>query len=405
MPTLLELKEQRAAAVAAANEYLTRSKAGDEMSGEDEAAWEKAISDVDRLDAELRAARTEGALTRSFDEIDRNTVVIDRDGNPGGSKDQYAAAFGKYLRSGVAALDADERALMAQNFRAQSTTTTAGGYTVPEGFWAKVTETLKYYGGIRQSGATVITTESGATLPWPTADDTGQVGAILGENVQIGAQDVTFGTKSLGAFMYTSKLILVSLQLLQDTGVDLEGFLARQMGNRLGRIQNTHFTTGTGTVEPNGVVPGASLGGTAAGTTAIIYEDLVDLVHSLDPAYRALEPRFMMHDSVLKVIRKLKTTDGLPLFQASPASGLEPTILGYPYVVNNDMTSTVGSAQKTILFGDFASAYVIREVAGGQVLRLDERYADYLQVGYFAFNRTDGIVQDSSAVKYLIQKS
>lgn len=405
MPTILELREQRAAAVAAANEFLTRSKAGETMSGEDEAAWEKAISDVDRLDAELRSVRTESALTKSFEEIDERTVVLDRDGNPGGSRDAYGVAFSKYLRSGVNGLDADERALMAQNFRAQSTTTTAGGYTVPEGFWAKVTETLKYYGGVRQSGATVITTESGATLPWPTADDTGQTGAILSENTQIGAQDVTFGTKSLGAYMYTSKLILVSFQLLQDTGVDLEGFLARQMGNRLGRIQNTHFTTGTGTVEPSGVVTGASLGGTAAGTTAIIYEDLVDLVHSVDPAYRALSPRFMMHDSVLKVIRKLKTTDGLPLFQASPASGLEPTILGYPYVVNNDMTSTVGSAQKTILFGDFASAYVIREVSGGQVLRLDERYADYLQVGYFAFNRTDGVTQDASAVKYLIQKS
>jgi HK97 family phage major capsid protein len=403
MPTIIELKEQRAAAVAAANEYLTRSKAGEDMSGEDEAAWEKAIADVDRLDAELRAARTEGALTRSFDEIDRNTVVVDRDGNPGGSKDQYAEAFGKYLRSGVNGLDADERALMAQNFRAQSTTTTAGGYTVPEGFWAKVTETLKYSGGIRQTGATVITTESGVTLPWPTADDTSQVGAILSENTQIGAQDVTFGTKSLGAYTYTSKLILVSYQLLQDTGVDLEGFLARRMGNRLGRIQNTHFTTGTGTVQPSGAVTGASLGGTAAGTTAIIYEDLVDLVHSVDPAYRALNPRFMMNDSVLKVIRKLKTTDGWPLFQASPSSGLEPTILGYPYVVNNDMASSVATTAKTVLFGDFASAYVVREVAGGQVLRLDERYADYLQVGYFAFNRVDGVTQDASAVKYLIQ--
>lgn len=403
MPTIIELKEQRAAAVAAANEYLTRSKAGDEMSGEDEAAWEKAIGDVDRLDAELRTARTEGALTRSFDDIDERTVVLDRDGRPGASVDQYRSAFGKYLRGGLQALEADERDLMAQNFRAQSTTTTAGGYTVPEGFWAKVTETLKYYGGVRQAGVEVITTDSGAALPWPTADDTSQTGAILGENVQIGTQDVTFGTKNLGSFMYTSKLILVSYQLLQDTGIDLEGFLARQMGTRLGRIQNTHFTTGTGTVQPSGVVTGASLGGTAAATASVSYEDLVDLVHSVDPAYRTLDPAFMMHDGVLKVIRKLKTQDGLPLFQASPASGLEPTILGYRYVTNNDMASSVATTNKTVLFGDFRSAYVVRDVNGGQVVRLDERYADYLQVGYFAYSRHDGVTQDSGAVKYLIQ--
>lgn len=408
MATLLELREKRAAAAAQAKEYLTRADAGEELSGEDTEAWERALADVDRLGDEInRRERSEG-LDTAFREIDERTIPVDPNGDPTGG-DRYRDVFGKWVRYGTDRLDTEERQLLHANFvenRAQAAgDAQLGGYTVPEGFWAKVTETMKWYGGVRQSGVEVLTTDSGNKIPWPTNDDTSAEGEILDENTQLNPGTIAFGQKQLGAFMYTSKLILASYQFLQDTGIDAEGFIARKIGDRLGRVLNKHFTVGTGTVQPEGLVSGASLGGTAAATTAVGFDDLVNLVHSVDVAYRTAPGSvgFMMHDLVLANVRKLKDQENRPLWNVSVAAGQPDTLLGYPIFVNNDMDSSVATTKKTVLFGNFRAAYVIRDVSGGTLLRLTERYADFLQVGFFGFGRHDGVVQDSAAVKYLVQ--
>jgi HK97 family phage major capsid protein len=106
---------------------------------------------------------------------------------------------------------------------------------------------------------------------------------------------------------------------------------------------------------------------------------------------------------VLKEIRKLVDDNKRPLWEPSLQAGVPSTLLGHPVVVNNDMDSSVATTKKTVVFGDLRAAYVWRTVAGGQLVRLDERYADYLQVGFFAFGRADGVVQDAGAAKYLLQ--
>lgn len=417
MATSRELREKRANIWAQAQEFNERHKAGETMSAEDEASWTRALNEVDELGTQIENRERGEALDKRFNEVDSQTRAITPDGKlgDGGTIDSYRDAFNKYLRYGMGRLEVEERNLLAANFEAETRaqgvgTGSAGGYTVPQGFWAKVTETQKYYGGVIAAGSEVINTDSGQTLPWPTCDDTSNSGAILAENNQISAQDLTFGQKQLAAYTYTSKLILVSLQFLQDTGIDAEGFIARKIGERLGRIYNTHGTTGTGSSQPQGVVTGATTGKTTASGTAITYNEIVDLVHSLDVAYRNGPggAKFMLHDLILAYVRKIRDDSGgsglgRPIWEPSVQVGMPDSLLGYGVVINNDMDSTVATTKKTVAFGNYGAGYVWRQVNGGQLMRLEERYADYLQVGFFGFGRADGLVQDSSAVKLLVQ--
>ncbi len=329
--------------------------------------------------------------------------ILSHAGDP--SEDSARTEFRAYLRTG------DEVELRA----AGTATGAAGGYTVPEGFRNTVTESMVAFGGIRRL-AEVITTDTGATLPWPTNDDTANAGAILTENTADTEQDVTFGQKSLGSYMYTSKMVRASMQLLQDGGFDIEGWLARQLGQRIARAQAAHWVTGTGTAQPQGLLTGSTTGKTAAATTAIIYDELVDLVHSIDLAYReggeisdgnAADPSvaWVMADSTFAYLRKIRDDSGgagigRPLIDPDVRGGLPTTLLGYRIVVDNSMPA-IAAAASPILFGNIRAGYVIRDVGTTEVLRLTERYGEYLQVGFLGYQRSDGLVQDASAVKKL----
>ncbi len=162
---------------------------------------------------------------------------------------------------------------------------TEGGYTVPEGFVNNLEIALKQYGGIRDV-ADVMRTMSGNDLPWPTVNDTTVKGSILGENVAITASDTTFGAVVFHAYKYTSGLVLVPVELMEDSAFNLADTLGNLLGIRIGRIQADHFTTGTGAAQPTGIITGATSGVTAASSSAIAADDLYTLKHSVDPAYR-----------------------------------------------------------------------------------------------------------------------
>lgn len=382
-----------------------------ELTAEERSKWDAADAELTGLTGDIERAERASKLDAEFRKIDDQRVVVTPDGERANGQEtgKYERAFAGWLRHGMERLDAEQRDLLQANFRAQAVGTgSAGGYTVPQGFWAKVTETMKYFGGMLDV-AEVIDTTTGEALPWPTNDDTSNTGALLAENTQISEQDLTFGQKNLGAYTYTSKLIRVSLQLLRDTGIDVESFIARKVGQRLGRIYNTHLTTGTGSSQPQGVITGASTGKTTAGATAITYDELVDLIHSVDVAYRSAgNCRFMFNDLVAAYVRKIRDDSGgsglgRPIWEPNVQVGQPSLLLGYPVSINNDMDSTVAATKKTMLFGDIRSMYVARRVGAGQVMRLTERYADYLQVGFFGFGDLDGLVQDASAAKLLVQ--
>jgi HK97 family phage major capsid protein len=205
----------------------------------------------------------------------------------------------------------------------------------------------------------------------------------------------------MNAHTYTSKLVLVANQLLQDSAFNLESFLAQKLGTRIARITNLHFTTGDGASKPTGVITAATMGqtGTTGETTSIIFDDLIELEHSVDPAYRS-NARFMMNDQTLKIIKKLKDSQNRPLWLPGYAMKEPDTINGYGYEINQQMAIPAANA-KSIAFGDFKN-YFIRRVAGVQVLRLVERYADFNQTGFLAFQRYDGQLVDAGThpIKY-----
>ena len=276
-------------------------------------------------------------------------------------------------------------------YRAQSVGTPgAGGFTVPNEMMRALEVALLTYGGMRRA-ATVIRTSTGAALPIPTVNDTTQTGVILNENTQVTNQDIAFSQLVLGAFKYSSKQVLVSVELMQDSSVNVGAMLGELLGIRIGRITNTHFTTGVGTTTPFGIVTQAAVGFTAANATSQVttwtYPSIVELEHSVDPAYR-LNASFMMADSSLKKTKQLVDSQGRPLWMPSLAAGVPDTLLGYPVVINQDM-APMGVSAKSVLFGDL-SKYLIRDVLGVTLLRLEERYADYHQIAFLAFARMDG---------------
>jgi HK97 family phage major capsid protein len=240
----------------------------------------------------------------------------------------------------------------------------------------------------------VIRTAEGNALPWPTVDDTSNTGAILAENTSISTSvDPTFGTITFGAYKYSSKPVLVPNELLQDSSFDLASYIASALGQRLGRIQNTHFTTGDNSSKPNGLVTASGLGNTAATATAITMDELIVTQHALDIAYRQ-GAAWMMNDAVASYLRRLKGGDGQYLWQPSVVAGRPDMLLGSPTWINNDMASGISGTNKTLVYGDF-SKYMIRDAGSVRLVRMNERYADTDQVGFVAFLRSDADLLDA----------
>lgn len=289
-----------------------------------------------------------------------------------------------------------------KEFRDMSLTVGAGGFTVPQGFVSALEMALLQFGGVRQV-ADILRTAGGSDLPWPTMNDSANKGAILAEATTFSTSvDPTFASVVFKAFKYSSKPIIVSSELLQDSAFDLAAQIGGWLGTRIGRIQNDHFTTGAGTTLPKGLTVAGVVGKTAASTTVFTDVEVIDLHHSIDPAYRP-NAQWMFHDAVLAFIRKLKdVTSGQYLWQPGMQAGVPDRLLGYPYVINQSMSSAFTTGQKLILFGDFMK-YKVRDVADVRLLRLDELFAQTDQVGFVAFMRTDGNLLDAGTkpVKWL----
>jgi HK97 family phage major capsid protein len=281
-----------------------------------------------------------------------------------------------------------------------TTTTTEGGFTVPSEIASMVIDKLKAYGGMREV-ATVLTTATGVAMNWPTSDGTADVGAIVGQNAAVNAADITFGTIGLNPFYYTSNKIALPLELIQDSAIDVVGYVVDRLATRIARIQNTHFTTGAGTTLPDGIVPKAVVGkaGITGQTLTVIYDDLVDLKHSVNRAYRG-NAKFMMNDLSVAIVSKLKDTTGRPVWVPSVTAGAPDTLCGHAVQINDDMAVMAANA-KSIVFGDL-SKYTIRDVAGTTTLRRfdDSAFALNNQVGFCGWTRSGGNLLDTAAVRH-----
>ena len=274
--------------------------------------------------------------------------------------------------------------------RAMSTSATAGGDTIPQTLIRNIEVAMLDFGGMRDAGCNILRTEAGEQIDIPTSDDTGNAGALLAENTQVSEQDIATAAKAMNAYKYTSKLVRVSNELIADAAVDIPAFVGEMLGIRVGRIVNQHLTTGTGSSQPNGVVTAGTIAATTASPTTVKSDELITLMHSVDPAYRRERSvGWMFSDQTLKVLKQLKDGDGRPLWQSGLQTREPDSLLGFGYTINQDVAD-IASAAKAILFGAFRY-YWIRDVTGVVLRQLEERYADYDQVGFVMFSRRGGL--------------
>lgn len=275
-------------------------------------------------------------------------------------------------------------------------TNNVGGFTVPTDFRAELMVALKEFGGMRRA-ARIINTDNGRNLQWPRSDDTGNTAKLLAEATAPSTSTaVPFGQVTLEAHKYRVGPIKISREIIEDSAFDIESIVRDAMTTRFGRATNAHYTTRSSTeaTGPHGIV-NDSTGAVkiTAGSTNLTPDSLLDLLHSVDPAYR-MSAAFMFNDGTLKTIRKLRETStgganiGAFLWQPSMRVGEPDTLFGHPIIINQDLSTVGSSGDKHLWFGDF-SYYIIRDVSEA-TLRLTERYADEDVIALYAFMRTDG---------------
>mgnify|MGYP003649168191 CR=1 FL=1 len=423
MATIKELREQAAKTLTEARSMLDsiNDKSTKEQRTEAEQSVDKALSEASDIEAradrmgkleaaEKRAEEARDAEERSARESKRPFVEAG-EARTGGDMD-YRTAFHAYLRAEgqMGAMDSEARAALALGHnnleqRAQTTANTAGGYTVPTELMNILIKSMAAWGPMySEDVATVLTTNGGGQITMPTVNDTASTAVAHTEGTPLvddGGKDVTFGQKVLEAFAYDTEWLRVSKELADDSIMAMEQVLGDLLGERLGRIANLQLTTGSGSSAPNGIVTASTLGNTAVGTAALTADEIIDLIHSIDPAYRmGPKVQFMFNDSTLAAIRKLKDGDGNYLWQMGNVQQGQPgSLLGYSYRVNQAMDG-LAAAKKVMLFGDFGKYYV-RKVGAPLIGALQDKdfWPGFGVAGYVRF---DGELADTAAVKHLI---
>jgi HK97 family phage major capsid protein len=313
--------------------------------------------------------------------------------------DYQERAFEHYLRTGQPNHDLIE-------FRAQSTSDTAGGYLVPSTFLSRMVEVRKAFGGVA-SVATIMPTATGEPIEFPSLDDTSNSAVIASEGSAPGSggADLTFGTVTLGAYRYTTSgasnaPLKVSVELLQDSAFDIQALLTRVLGTRLARAQAADWAVGSGTNKPDGICIStltADVKQTTSGT--FTYAQLVSMEDALDPAYLQ-NAQFIMNGNSWSKLRALVDSAGRPLVIENAQSGIggpaPKQLLGYPVLIDNSFPDAADDTP-FMIFGDVAESYIIRRV-GSPVVVVDP-YSNIAngQYAFTAWERADGTVQNRKA--------
>lgn len=421
------IREDRAKAFNTMTEVMEIMDAKGDLTVDERTKFDNAQTDLERLDGDLsRLAKFR--KTDTLKDADAASRDLSRDERDNG--DHYEKTFTKWFTRGKDALTAEElNELRSAEYDAgQSTTTTAGGFMIPQGFWANLQIAMKAYGGL-QGLCQEVKTATGNVMPWPTQNPTGVVGAYVAEAAGVGFQDYTFGQGILNAYAITSGVTLVSEQLAQDSAFDVDSFLTDRHGEAIGRKVAAELWTGTGSAAMTGLKPSilafshVDSGGyvqpansetvntlsfpAAASPTAtlagglISMNSVIQLAKAVDVAYRQSgRGTYVMNDATETNLRSLTDGFGHPLWEPSLQNGAPDKLNGYGVVIDNNVEN-VGTSANTaggLYFGDFKSAMVVRLVDNAGAKRLVERYADALQVGYLSYIRIDSEPNDLRAV-------
>lgn len=275
------------------------------------------------------------------------------------------------------------------------------GFTIAPNFNAGIESAMLYYGPMLQV-AEIIRTSTGADLPFMTDNETTKTGSYVGENTAITtAEDIDTALTVMKSFKATTNAILVPYELLRDTSINLNAYISSKLGERLGRFLNTQATTGA--VKARGIVTRATTGKTTASSTAIAFDEIYDLKHSVDRSYRT-GASWMFHDSICLAIRKLKDGSGNYLWSNGTQAGEPDRLDGDPIFINNDMASSIATTNTTMLYGQF-ERFKIRLIQELRLTMTDQRYWEYDQTAFAAYMDfdTDLIDAGTNPVKKMVQ--
>ena len=407
---------------------------GEKLTVEERTEFDNRNQAITDLEADIRSAEQAEELAAKFRD---ERSIPEAPANTGEVREE---AFRSYLRTG--AVSPELRAMGEGTLNPASAT--GAGYLVPPGWFQRLQVALKVYGGMARDFEQ-LETESGQSLQWATTDPTSIVGQLVGgqtsppantasssgsgnENTQIQDVDYTFGQGTLSAYMYTSGVQKVSMQLANDSAFDIDAFVNARVAESLGRAQANSVVNGTGSSQPLGIYPALSGKGAVAvgdggsggvfqltGSANVVLDGadavtevaantlapstLRSMIACVDPAYRALGAKFYMSDAQLLGMRGQTDKNGRPLInlQDGLTPGAPTTLWGYEVVVDNNIpalsaTGTPGGATAGVggpVFGHLSTAMILRTVTQAGILRLDQRYADLLQIGYIGYMRYD----------------
>ena len=400
--TILELREKRAKAWEAAKAFLdSHRKENGTLSAEDDAAYTKMEQEITDLGKEIARLERQEALDAELNRPVNKPLTgkpggkADTDGEDktGRASDDYRKNFWNAMRSKAPMPDV-ANAL-------QVGTDSEGGYLVPDEYERTLVEALEEENIFRQMAKVIQTSSGDRKIPVVATKGTA---SWIDEEGAFPESDDSFGQVSIGAYKLGT-MIKVSEELLNDSVFDLQSYISREFARRIGAKEEEAFFTGNGTGKPLGVLAatgGAETGVTAASSTAVTADELMDLYYSLKSPYRK-KSVWVLNDSTIKAIRKLKDNNGQYLWQPSLVAGTPDTILGRPVKTSAYMPAIAAGA-KTIAFGDF-SYYWVADRQGRSFKRLNELYAATGQVGFLASQRVDGKLILAEAVKVLAQKA
>ena len=398
MSKVLELREKRAKAWEAAKQFLDAKRTADGfVSAEDAAAYDRMEADVVNLGKEIerleRQAAIDAELARATSKpiTNRPNGRIDGETKTGRASDEYKRAFWNGMRNRIS--------YEVQNALSIGTDS-EGGYLVPDEYEKKLVESLQDEVFFR-SLATVIRTSSG-DRKIPIVTSKGEA-AWIDEEGQFPESDESFGQTSIGAYKLAT-MIKVSDELLNDSVFNIEQYISKEFGRRIGAKEEEAFFVGDGQGKPIGLfntTGGAETGVTAA-TVSITFDDVMDLYYSLRAPYRN-KASWLLNDSTVKAIRKLKDGNGNYIWQPSVREGEPDRILNRPYRTSIYVPE-LAEGKRVMAFGDY-SYYWIADRQGRSFKRLNELYAATGQVGFLACERVDGKLILSEAVKTLDVKA
>lgn len=394
--TITEMRNKRAALWNTMEGFLNthRNDMG-VLSAEDDATYTKMERDLDAMTNEIKRMERRDAIEAELNKP-VNTPITETPDKGAGLKpekmgrasDAYKEDFDRHLRG---------RALL-HNVLSEGVDAD-GGFLVPEDFERDIVSALDEENVIR-SLAKVITTQHERKIPIATGHSTAQWTA---ENAAYTESNPSFGQKQIDAFKLTD-LCRVSVELLQDSAFDIEDYLMKEFARAFGIAEEEAFCVGTGTNQPTGIftAKGGTVGVTTASATAITVDEVISLVYALKSPYRR-NAKFLMHDATVSLLRKLKDSNGVYLWQPSVQAGEPDRLLGYE-IYTSPYVPTAAAGALTVAFGDFKN-YWIGDRAGRTVQRLNELYATNGQIGYVATERVDGKVILPEGIQLLKMKA